>query len=162
MTQQCNDPEKSTEFSNWLREQKALPSKGEAKCFVANNVDYMWQEYKESRRWIFLEEKRHGSWLKRSQPMAFARIHQAIADDKYMGFWVIVFENTSPDDGAITVHSTHIVKGALCSKRAFSLTKDKLLAFLRFEKYWHIPDEPPQQLTEKAERYESIIASRHG
>lgn len=116
MTQKRYD-QHGTEFGSWLREQPAIDSK---LGFVASNIDYIWHNYK-TGEWMLIEEKRYGTQVKLWQRQIFAVIHKAAkSDPNYKGIHLIVFENTSPDDGLIWLDHQLI-------------TKDQLLAFLRFE-----------------------------
>ena len=111
MTRQRNDGH-STEFGLWLRKQDAIAS---ARGFVATNVDYVWANYK-TGEWMLLEEKRHGSRPTFSQQDLFNRIDSACkSDPKYRGFYLIVFENTSPDDGAIWIDNRQVTAMELVS-----------------------------------------------
>ena len=114
MTRQRNDAH-STEFGLWLRVQPAIDSK---LGFVATNIDYVWENYK-TRKWMIIEEKRHGATVTWSQGKQFKRLDDACQGAPgYCGFHVLRFEKTSPDDGKIWLNDIEI-------------TKDALLAFLR-------------------------------
>jgi hypothetical protein len=116
MTRQRND-EHSTEFGLWLRRQRDISSE---LGFVATNLDYIWENYK-TGDWMLLEEKRHGSQPTFSQRKLFTKIHGACkADPQYHGIHLLVFENTSPEDGKMWLDNKVI-------------TVDELLAFLQFE-----------------------------
>ena len=116
MTRKRND-EHSTEFGLWLREQKELES---SLGFVASNLDYIWGNYK-TGKWMLLEEKRHGRDVTYSQKQLFKKIHAACnGSENYVGIHLVVFENTSPDDGKIWLDRKEI-------------TKEDLILFLRFE-----------------------------
>lgn len=117
MTKKLQNPdEHATQFSEWLRRQPEIDS---AKGFVATNIDFMWRNYK-SKKWMLIEEKRYGKHVKFPQSRLFKIINKSIKDPNYQGFHEIVFENTSPEDGLI------YLDGKL-------VTKEQLLAFLRFE-----------------------------
>lgn len=116
MTKQRNDSH-STEFGIWLRNQPEIDSK---LGFLASNIDYCWTNYK-TGDWMFIEEKRYNAGVKYWQHKLFALIHKACQrDQKYKGFHLIVFENTSPDDGKIFLNKKEI-------------TKDELIKFLMFK-----------------------------
>jgi hypothetical protein len=116
MTQQRRDNH-STEFGLWLRQQKEIDS---SLGFVATNIDYLWRNYK-TGAWMLIEEKRHGAFIKQYQGIVFAKINEACKSDiNYKGFHVIVFSETSPEDGKIVLDGIEI-------------SKIQLLAFLRFE-----------------------------
>ena len=151
MTRQCNDPEKSTEFSNWLRKQDCI---GSGRGFVAFNVDFLWKNYKDGK-WLLIEEKRYGREPSLSQEQAFATLHEPIRGDGYKGFYYLIFENTTPEDGKIALWYMG-KEGELFRKRkVFNITKDQLLMFLQFKTGWHIP---PQT---EADRKEEIIQGRY-
>jgi hypothetical protein len=116
MTQARRDSH-STEFGLWLREQKEIDS---SLGFVASNIDYLWRNYKNGE-WMLIEEKRYGGLVKPYQLELFRILDAACKHDiNYKGFHVIKFTNTSPEDGKIILDGTEI-------------TKQQLLAFLRFE-----------------------------
>lgn len=116
MTRKRNDGH-STEFGLWLREQPELDSRRH--CFVATNIDYLWSNYK-TGEWMLIEEKRYKRKPTRSQSDLFKLLHTAAKHDpQYCGFHVIIFENTSPDDGAIWVDE-------------YEVSKDELMQFLQF------------------------------
>ncbi len=118
MTRQRYD-DKSTEFGLWLREQDCLHSKKYG--YVATNLDYIWGNYL-TGLWLLLEEKRYNGKLTYSQANQFKLLHKmASLDDNYRGFHLIVFENTSPDDGEMRLNREII-------------TKDELLDFLMFNR----------------------------
>ena len=116
MTQQSRSKE-ATEFSEWLRNQREIDS---SLGFVASDIDYMWRNYR-NNQWMLIEEKRRGVQVKFPQTETIKIIHNACKSDiNYKGFHVIVFENTSPDDGRIYLDGIEI-------------DRDKLICFLRFE-----------------------------
>ena len=100
MTQKRRDSH-STEFGLWLREQKQIDS---ALGYVASNIDYIWKNYK-TGEWLIIEEKRHGGKVKFYQQKIFDTLDAVSKNDPlYRGFYIIIFENTSPDDGSITIN----------------------------------------------------------
>lgn len=116
MTKQRNDSH-STEFGIWLREQKEIDSE---LGYIATNIDYVWKNYK-SGLWMFIEEKRYTSQPKTWQKQMFSMVHKsALSDKNFRGFHLIVFENTSPDDGKIWINNIEV-------------TKAQLIAFLQFK-----------------------------
>jgi hypothetical protein len=116
MTSQRRD-EHSTEFGLWLREQPTLDS---GLGYVATNIDYVWRNYK-TGQWMLIEEKRHGAISPKYQRDIFRLLDFALIDQPdYRGFHIIVFENTSPDDGKTWIDGCEVS------------TQD-LLRFLRFE-----------------------------
>jgi len=117
MTEQRHD-DKSTEFGLWLRRQSEIDS---SLGFIATNLDYMWENYN-TGYWMLIEEKRHNSKCKPWQDRMFKKIDSKIVDPNYKGFHKIIFENTNPDDGKISLDGVDI-------------TKDQLIRFLRFQDY---------------------------
>ena len=117
MTKQRIDSH-STEFGLWTRQQSAISSDI---GFVATNIDFVWKNYK-TGKWMFIEEKRHSSDVKRWQHEIFSDLHHACKSAKgYCGFHLLVFENTNPDDGKMWLDRKEI-------------TIEQLVKFLRFEK----------------------------
>ena len=107
----------STEFGIWLREQPEIDS---ALGYVASNLDYIWSNYK-TGDWMLIEEKRHNGEVKFYQKKLFERIHKlCVGSEGYHGFHVLVFQNTSPEDGKIFLDYREI-------------TRQGLLDFLRFK-----------------------------
>jgi hypothetical protein len=103
----------------WLRDQEELDSK--TKGFVATNIDYLWRNWK-TGDWMLVEEKRHGSEIRFAQKIAFDILDRVCQEDpQYHGFHVLIFENTSPEDGKIFLDGKEI-------------TVDDLLVFLQFQK----------------------------
>lgn len=114
MTRKRNDNH-STEFGLWIREQEDIDSK---LGFVASNLDYIWTNYK-TGQWLLIEEKRYMSPLTYSQKEQFKTLDKICKLDKsYKGFYVLMFENTSPEDGKIFLNNKE-------------LTKDELIDFLK-------------------------------
>lgn len=116
MTRQRNDNH-STEFGLWLRKQEQIDSKD---GYVASNLDYIWRNYK-TNEWMLIEEKRYNGNITYAQGQIFKTLLSAIKSDMFYGLFVIVFEKTSPDDGAIFINK----------KLA---TKDDLILLLQFDK----------------------------
>ena len=118
MTAQRRD-DHSTEFGLWMRRQPEIDSKI---GYLATNIDYVWCSYKHPG-WILLEEKRHCAGVPNWQSGIFQMLDAAARNDpNYRGFYVIRFENTSPEDGKVW----------LChGDDAKIVTKDELTAFLR-------------------------------
>ncbi len=118
MTTQRRDNH-STEFGLWLRDQTELSSK---LGYLATNIDYVWSSYKYPG-WALIEEKRHCAGMANWQNEVFTRVDAAAQNDpNYRGFYVVRFENTSPDDGRIW----------LChGSDAREVTKAELIAFLQ-------------------------------
>jgi len=109
--------EHSTEFGLWLRKQPEIDSK---LGYLASNIDYMWRNYK-TGLWMLIEEKRYNSSPKFWQRNMFKILFNLCRIDKnFKGFHLIVFENTSPDDGKIYLDKIEI-------------NREYLIKFLRFE-----------------------------
>lgn len=116
MTRKRNDSH-STEFGLWLREQPEIDS---GLGYVCTNVDYMWRNYK-TGQWMLIEEKRHGSQVKKWQQSMFDILNWCGKQHpRFCGFHTIVFENTGPEDGKIYLDGIYI-------------TKAELIDFLKFE-----------------------------
>ena len=99
----------STEFGLWLRDQPEIDSK---LGFVTSNIDYVWKNYK-TGEWMFVEEKRYGAKIGFAQHQIFKDVHESVAisqNDKYRGFHLLIFENTSPDDGKMWLDNVEISK----------------------------------------------------
>jgi hypothetical protein len=122
MTRPRND-QHSTEFGLWLRNQREIDSK---LGYIATNIDYKWENYK-TGQWMFIEEKRHGSYPAFSQHKQFRMLDDAQTDSNYCGFWLLSFENTSPDDGRIWL--TRLAKTP--DEIKVEITKEQLLGFLK-------------------------------
>ena len=125
MTVRRNDTH-STEFGLWLREQDEIDS---SLGFVATNLDFVWCNYK-LNKYMLIEEKRYNSRPKLCQQLMFKRIDDACKNDpRYCGFYYLIFENTSPDDGLINLFGDVMnlqIKHTVISNSDF-------LRFLRFE-----------------------------
>lgn len=105
-----------TQFSEWLRNQPNLDS---TLGFIATDIDYVWENYK-TGKWYFIEEKRHQKDVTQTQRNTFNRLNKLAKNDKnYCGYYLIQFENTSPDDGKIWLNRKLI-------------TKEDLIQFLLF------------------------------
>ena len=113
----------STEFGLWLRRQTEIDS---ALGYVTSNIDYLWQNYKRVENgWLLLEEKRHDADLTYSQRKLFVLLNAACQHDPaYRGFYVVKFENTSPDDGRIWIEQ-------LGSHSREEVSSTELLGFLK-------------------------------
>jgi len=123
MTRQRNHKASSTAFGLWLREEKEIDSD---LGFSSSDIDYVlyiWHDYGKTASWMFLEEKTHSAEPTWSQQQLFKIVDDACrrGDPNYKGFHVLTFENTSPEDGQMTLDGT-------------SITIDELLEFLKFEK----------------------------
>ena len=112
MTKQRND-EHSTEFGLWLRgqlpEQKlSVDAIDSSLGYIATNLDYIWGNYK-TEKWMLIEEKRHGRKPSFPQKEQFRALHRACKGTPgYNGLHLIVFENTSPEDGRIWINNKQV------------------------------------------------------
>jgi len=116
VTQKRRD-DSGTEYGKWTREQPGLDS---ALGFVATNIDWVWRNYK-TGLWMLKEEKRH-RWLPKIYQVQMYQLVDACCRSSadYRGFHVVVFEETSPDDGWVYLDGAYI-------------TKSELVQFLQFE-----------------------------
>lgn len=125
--------EHSTEFGLWLREQEELDS---SIGFVTTNLDYIWRDYK-NKQFMLIEEKRFGSTLKFPQSRLLKEVHEGLTNHcGYCGFFLIQFENTSPEDGAVFV--TEFFANP---QKRYQLTSNELIQFLQFKPLESIIDE---------------------
>ena len=118
MTQKRRDGH-GTGYGDWLREQPEIDSK---LGYVCSNIDYLWKH--RSGLWLLKEEKRHGWMPKFYQASMFKLLDRAIRlgeDRRYRGFHILIFENTTPDDGQIFLDGKFI-------------SRDDLVSFLIFNK----------------------------
>jgi len=118
MTRQRMDG-KGTPFGEWLRTRHQ--GKIGSHTFSAQNLDYIWHNYREN--WfITIEEKRYGGMRDRSAQRAQRDTHGIVAQllegssgmdvdtlrghrrAEYRGHYEIVFDRTSPDDGDMTIN----------------------------------------------------------
>jgi len=137
-TQQRRDGH-STEFGLWLRKQPELDS---YKGYNTSNVDFMWMNER-LLQWLFLEEKRWLAKIPPAQRRIFEKLDQSISCSDYLGFHVIIFENTDTDDGRMILDGREIER------------KD-LIDFLTFEKsidWYDTPDLTPFTKTHKYDKY---------
>lgn len=77
---------------------------------------------------MFIEEKRYNADLTYSQKQTFNMLNEAVlfSDQKYCGFYILKFQNTSPDDGAIRIRQ-------IADARSKPITHDELIQFLQFK-----------------------------
>ena len=126
MTKQRHD-EHSTEFGLWLRKEHQDRIDSRICGFSAQNLDYIWHNYKE---WwlITIEEKCYCGKTSFAQRDTHGIIYQMLryanhclvfnvrgkqSQIDYRGHYLVVFEKTTPDDGWIKVN------GRPCPKAAF-------------------------------------------
>lgn len=118
MTRQRNDNH-GTPFGNWIRENHQ--ARIGSHIFSAQNLDYIWHNYRES--WLItIEEKRYGGMrnglaeaaqqdthgvvtqMLQKASGAIVKTMRGIKRAEYRGHYVIVFKNTTPDDGSFTIN----------------------------------------------------------
>jgi hypothetical protein len=120
MTRKRNDTH-STEFGLWLREQQQLDS---SLGFLATNLDYMWRNYK-TGIWLMIEEKRYKQKPRQWQLEMFRLLDSAAQSDPlYRGFYILRFENSSPENGRMVL--------TRLDGTPREITKEQLIAFLAF------------------------------
>jgi hypothetical protein len=98
-----------TEFSHWLRSRTELDSQ---LGFCASNIDFVWRNY-QTKRWMILEEKRFFTFPRFPQTQILDMLDKSIKDEHFMGVHILVFQNTSPEDGRIFFDGVEIDKGEL-------------------------------------------------
>jgi len=109
MTKQRFDKH-STEFGLWVRIPEELDSK---KGFVATNIDFFWKNWI-TGKFMIIEEKRYMSEPAKFQHYIFQQLHNAFKNDSnYLGFHLLQFEKTSPEDGRIYWDKKEITKEKL-------------------------------------------------
>lgn len=114
MTRKRNDNH-STEFGLWLREQRNIDSKF---GYIATNIDYIWRNYK-TGQWMIIEEKRYNTDVTFAQRKTFETINRSINDVNYKGFYILIFEKTSPDDGRIFIRGLQDKKMQKLQKNSY-------------------------------------------
>lgn len=83
-------------FSDWIRTPTELDSK---KGFRNYDIDNIWW-LKDKGLWMRIEEKTRNGSMTPDQKMIFAHIHTSTDDQVgYKGFHLLVFSNTTPDNG---------------------------------------------------------------
>jgi hypothetical protein len=113
-----------TQFSDWIRTVEELHAK---KGYTATDLDYVWRSYK-TNQWMLIEEKRYGGQLRPFQTVTFDIIRKvAELDQKYCGFVLLQFQNTSPQDGATYWNGELITEKQLVERLA-SFTHGAFLA----------------------------------
>lgn len=124
MTQKNRSGIPPTEFSDWLRNQSRISSN---KGFRATNLDYIWNNTY-SGKWMMIEEKRRMVKLTSTQIDSFSILHKlALQDENYVGFYLIQFENTSPEDGRIFITDRFNKE----NNKPVEVNKEQLIEFLR-------------------------------
>ena len=118
----------STEFGLWTRGQPEIDSAktvNGGNGFTATDIDF--------------EEKRKQSQPTYSQNEVFKLLDKALApNSNYLGFWCIVFTNTTPDDGAYYIYRITDEKQPPV-KYNFPKSRLAMLAFLKME--WNNEEE---------------------
>ena len=100
MTRESNHKELFTPFSEWIRNCHHIRSE---KKFTLTDIDFVWKNY-ETGYWILMEEKCKMSDLTFAQEKTFVELDKTARNDPYYnGFYVVRFENTTPDDGNFVV-----------------------------------------------------------
>jgi len=118
MTRQRNDNH-GTPFGTWIRENHQ--ARIGSHIFSAQNLDYIWHNYQDN--WLItIEEKRYGGMRNGGAEKAQADTHGVVIQllqkasgaivktmrgmrrAEYRGHYVIVFENTTPDDGCFSIN----------------------------------------------------------
>lgn len=130
----------STEFGLWLREQKELDSH---LGYNTSNVDFMWMNERASQ-WLFIEEKRWLAKIPPAQQRVFEKVDQSISSGDYLGFHVLIFERTNPDDGRMILDGRELLR-------------DDLIEFLTFGKPIHWYDTPDLTPLVKRHKYDKYI-----
>lgn len=139
MTQQRRDKH-STQFGLWLRKQAELES---YKGYNTSNVDFMWMN-ESMGQWLFLEEKRALAKMPETQRKIFEKLDKSITSADYLGFHILIFERTNPDDGRMILDGREIFR-------------NDLIEFLTFEKpsnWYDTPDFEPFTKTHKYDKYD--------
>jgi hypothetical protein len=115
-----------TQFSNWLRMQPEIDSVNNK--FFATDIDYVWVS-RQKQLYMIIEEKRKNALPKVCQRRVFQNLHnKCLKDIRYHGFYYLIFERTTPDDGAIYISSD-----IMSLSDQLEITKNELIRFLRFE-----------------------------
>ena len=105
-------------FSRWIRAN--LPSSLPPSCFTVFDVDFVLRNYK-TERLAFIEVK-----CKRRKPEIAQRLTMTLLDSimqlgtprvggnwKYVGYWLLQFENTMPDDGKVWIDDIEVTEQEL-------------------------------------------------
>ncbi len=125
MTTQRRD-NNGTPFGVWLRKQHEIESK---LGFITTDIDYIWKNFV-TNEWMLIEEKRYGKTPTRPQLNCLSQIDTYLKASKlYRGYFVMVFEKTTPDDGAIQIGR---VKNSY-ELKLNAIGKEEFITFLRFE-----------------------------
>ena len=117
----CSNPdcphEVSLKFNRWVR--RELPDSGLG--FVATDIDFIFYNY-ETKQVAVIEVKTHNSTISFSQKEVLQNItkwiRKGIDGFKYMGSYLVVFENTFFNDGRCYLNGREITEAQL--KELFS------------------------------------------
>lgn len=121
-----------TPFGKWLRGHPELAS---SKGYDAENLDYIWHQYKDGKI-MLIEEKQHRGKPRFPQADTHSIIDQALATAcaniefsrlsphqpkklRYYGYFLVQFEETSPEDGRMWVNGNKISLSDLARLLAF-------------------------------------------
>ena len=127
----------NTEFGLWLRHQ---PEFIERKLYITN-IDWFVLD-NETEKWLLLEEKRYGWYVKPYQHHALSIINKACAKDKnYRGLHFINFENTNRADGRTQLNNKDI---SIADLKKFLLFDESII-----KKYYDETDIIFEKLTPK-------------
>ncbi|MHA2264521.1 MAG: hypothetical protein ACXAEN_19170 [Candidatus Thorarchaeota archaeon] len=137
MTRRRNFGE-DTPYKSWLRnhEERNGVRLGSGDGFDLNDVDIVWFDY--VRGYLMLiEEKSHDAEMTMAQKDTFGVLDQALkfafprmdferqipgrkVELVYFGYYVVQFENTSPDDGGIRINGQEVTEVQLSQFHQFS------------------------------------------
>lgn len=111
---------RSLDFSQWVREKLPDSSTG----FCASDLDFILWNWK-TKKVMFLEIKTRNSYPKYFQKSMYNNLHKWIkngidADWKYYGFHLIVFENTTFEDGKCYLDNEEISEQELIKFLSFN------------------------------------------
>lgn len=103
-------------FNDWVRENCPDSESG----FMASDVDFVLMNYK-TRKIMLLEIKTRSKQLAKWQRLLLNKLHKVLqaglpivdCDMEYLGMNLIVFENTSFDDGRCFLNHTEISEDGL-------------------------------------------------
>lgn len=139
MTRLHNGHQEATPFSHWLR---GLPNKLSSQYISNQNLDYVWHNYRLNYL-LTIEEKRYGAIAPRAQAdthsIVAQMLHMADGNEvltlrgrrtvRYFGHYLITFQQTTPDDGAMWINGCPSTRDDLIRLLSFGefLTYDELI-----------------------------------
>ena len=130
MTRKQENGQPPTEFSAWLREQREIDSDIGYRTY---NIDYLWTR-DGTDKFLLIEEKRHMGQIKEGGRRAFKKILSALQNNKnFLGFFLIRFENTCPDDGKIYISQLTGSWQQDFTTPEREISKEDLIYFLKLE-----------------------------